>query len=155
MRPNHGMAAAPDAGAQINGLAAGSKGPMTNPSLPVATDLDKMVHARDGELPSDYVSCPVVRSDEHGSFRTFCVVVVALIVADVFACLRAVAKTTLTFFGRAPQRCQKACRLIIDQRTRTTCGRMCCLPQDHGPVWNHACQAHVQLCGRVSSYGYI
>ena len=123
MGPNHGMAAVPDVGAQTNGLAAGSEGPMTNPSLPVATDLDKMVHARDGELPSDYVSCPVVRSGDHGSYITFCVVVVALVVADVFACLREVANTALIFFGKAPQRCQKACRLIIDQRSCAVCRR--------------------------------
>ena len=54
-------------------------------------ELYELIHTRDGELPSDFVSSPVVRGAEHGSYVTYCVVVLALIVADVLACVRAVA----------------------------------------------------------------
>ena len=78
----------------------------------------------------------------------------ALVVADVLACLRAGTNAVFTIFGKAPERCQKACRLIINRQTRSTCGNPCCLAEDHGPVWNHSCHEHVQMGGRVSSFEY-
>ena len=123
-----------------------------NPSKP--NELERIIHAPEGELPSDTVSSPVMRSTGNASHMTYCVVLLALIIADTLACVRAVANTVLVAFGKAPDRCRKACRLIVCQRTRATCGNPCCLPHDHGSVWNHTCPDHVQLGGRVSSFEY-
>ena len=82
------------------------------------------------------------------------VVMLALMLVDVVACFRSGLNTLATLCGKAPRRCQRACRLIVNQLPRTTCGRPCCLPEDHGPVWNHSCPEHVQLGGRVSNFEY-
>ena len=115
------------------------------------SDLHKIVHAPEGVLPSDLVKHPTMRSDGSASYVTMLVVMLALMLADVVACFRSVFNAFATLCGKAPQRCQKACRLIVNQQLRTTCGNPCCLPEDHGPVWNHSCPEHVQLGGRVSS----
>ena len=113
-------------------------------------DLERIIHAPEGELPSDTVSSPVMRSTGNASHMTHCIVMLAATMADTLACVRAVVNTVLVTFGKAPDRCRKACRLIVCQRTRATCGNPCCLPHDHGAVWNHTCTEHVQLGGHVS-----
>ena len=129
------MAGAPEAGAPCN-------------------DLHQLVHAADEELPSDLVSCPVVRSDGNASCIMLSVVVLALVVANILACVLAVFNTVLIISRKAPRKCRKACRMVIDQRTRTTRGGVCCLPMDHGSVWNQTCPEHVPMSGRESSFEY-
>ena len=129
--------------------------PTTCADTSAATDNDlrKLAHAPAGVLPSDLVNTPT-RSDGSGNYATMMVVMLALVVIDIFACMRAGVNTLLIIGGRAPERCRKACLFITHRQTRTTCGRPCCLPEDHGSVWNHSCPDHVQFGGRVSTSEY-
>ena len=85
---------------------------------------------------------------------TYCILMLALLIADVMACVRAAANTVLVVFGRSPEKCRRTCLLIMNRQTMSTCGNPCCLPPDHGAVWNHTCTEHVRLGGRVSSFEY-
>ena len=114
----------------------------TDRSVANGNELHRIVHAPEGVLPSDLVSCPAVRSQSGMCYATMGVVMLALLVADIIACIRVVLGTLCTICGKGPRKCQKACRLIVNQRMRTTCGKACCLPEDHGAVWNHTCPEH-------------
>ena len=114
-------------------------------------DLIRIIHAPEGELPSDAVASPVMRSNGGASHMTYGILMLALMTVDIVACVSAFFSTALVIFGKAPERGRKACRLIINTRTRATCGKP---PQDHGAVWNHVCTEHAHVGGRVSPFEY-
>ena len=120
----------------------------------IGSEFDRIIHAPEGVLPSDTVGYPDVGDRGSASSVAAFVIMIALWVVDMVACVRQILGTLCTIGGKGPPRCQKACRLIIDHRVKRTCGRPCCLPEDHGAVWNHTCTDHAQLGGKVSLSEY-
>ena len=114
-------------------------------SVANGSDFQRIVDAPEGVLPSDLVPSMTMQGRDGSNYAIMGVMMLALFIADVIASARVFVSVVCTICGRGPQGCRKACRLIVDHRTRTTCGRACCLPEDHGAVWNHTCTEHVQL----------
>ena len=122
----------------------------TDSSVANGADLQRIVNAPEGVLPSDLVPSPTMRGQDGSNYAAMGVVMLTLLVVDMIACARAIVGAVCTICGRGPARCQKTCRLIVNPRTRATCGRACCLPEDHCAVWNHTCTEHVQWGAKVS-----
>ena len=75
----------------------------TDKSVANGNELHRLVHAPEAALPLDLVGCPVARSHGGASSATMCVVLLALLVADISACLRAVVNTLFTIWERTTE----------------------------------------------------
>ena len=64
------------------------QGTSADSSAAVTGELHQLVHAPEGVLPSDMVKYPSVQSGDGASYTTLLVILLALVVADVVACLR-------------------------------------------------------------------
>ena len=126
----------------------------TDSSVAKDGDLQRIVDAPEGVLPSDLVPNPVIRGQDGSSYATMSVVMMTLLVVDVIACARNIAGALGTICERGPAGCQKTSGLIVNSRTRAAGDRACCLAEDHCAVWNHTCTEHVQWGAKVSMSEY-
>ena len=81
----------------------------TDSSVASGSDLQRIVNAPEGVLPSDLVPSPIVGS-QHSNYAIMCVVALALLIADIVACTRAAMSTVFTICGKGPQKCHRNCR---------------------------------------------